>query len=648
MVDGGPVMPRHLTLHDIGQGHGRRRPITAWLRRRPVLLVVPVLVTAGLVASTGWWLTSRPRVTAVAADLGGASRSAVPASARPCARTTPLVVASSVDKFALLASTAKQFSQRGPDAAGSCVQVTVVPKSSGATAAALAAGWPDGSGPRPDVWSPSGSVWLPLLEARLAAAQRSSLIPSPLTVPSIATSPMVIAMPRPMAQALGWPGQQIGWADLLKLASSGAGWGDYGHPEWGRFSLGKTNPNFSHAGLEGTIAAYYAAVGRTTGLTTDDVASATTRSFVAGVEQSVVRYGDNTVSFMQDWQRADGDNNALNYISAVVTEENLVPSYNEGNPTADPAKRGSQPPPHVQLVSIYPREGTFIADHPYAVLSEPWVDDAKRAAAASFLAYLQSTPVQQQWQANHYRDTQRRAGSGDGPGDGVLPDQPRRILTPPSAQVTNAVLTSWARLRKTANVLSVLDVSGSMAYPVGGSGEPKLTAAVRAATQSLSLFTDHDEAGLWSFSGGVAGKQDWTELVPIGPMNGAVGGATRRDAMASALKTFRAHGDTGLYNTVDAAYRAIIDRYQNDRINAVVLLTDGKNDAQGGLDLAGLLDDLGRTAGGRHVRIFTIGYGPDADTAVLEKLAHATGGTAYVAATPADIVKVYSAALSNV
>ena len=62
-------------------------------------------------------------------------------------------------------------------------------------------------------------------------------------------TPLVIAMPKPMADALGYPETPIGWADIARLATSDEGWAAYGHPEWGAFKLGKTNPNFSTSGL---------------------------------------------------------------------------------------------------------------------------------------------------------------------------------------------------------------------------------------------------------------------------------------------------------------------------------------------------------------------------------------------------------------
>ncbi len=582
----------------------------------------------------------------VAQGRGDGDRAAA-AHPAPCTLpATTVVVAASADKAALLTRFAADFSATGRSVTGQCEQVQVITKSSGAAATALAKGWQPSDGPQPDVWSPTGSIWLPLLEDRLAKAQRSSLVPVPSAVAHIAASPMVVAMPRPMATALGWPDKPIGWADLLSLASSKAGWAAFGHPEWGQFSLGKTNPNFSHAGLEGTIATYYAAVRRTSGLTSADIGSAVTRRFVAGVEQSVVRYGDNTASFLSDWLRADDAGQSMTYISALVTEENLVPSYNEGNPTADPAAAGKHPPPKVPLVAIYPKEGTFVADHPYAVLSAPWVTPERRAVAQSFLSYLVSQPVQAKWQRYHFRDAQNRPGT-DGLDVGVIATQPTQILQPPSPEITAEVLSSWVELRKTANVLSLVDVSGSMADRLKGSATTKLDAAKAAATASLSLFTDKDEVGLWSFSGGVEGKQDYAEQVPIGPMDGAVGDSVRRDAMAAALKALVPSGDTGLYNTVAAAYQTVLDRYRDDRINAIVVLTDGKNDAKGGLTLPKLLTLIKGITGGRPIRIITIAYGPDADQDALAQMARATKGASYVAPTSADIPKVYSAALSN-
>src|SRR3546814_2992528 len=82
---------------------------------------------------------------------------------------------------------------------------------------------------------------------------------------SFMLTPLVIAMPRPMAEALGWPDEPLGFADILALGKDQAGWGAYDHPEWGAFRLGKTNPNFSTSGLSALVAQAYAAHGKTSG-----------------------------------------------------------------------------------------------------------------------------------------------------------------------------------------------------------------------------------------------------------------------------------------------------------------------------------------------------------------------------------------------
>jgi Ca-activated chloride channel homolog len=561
-------------------------------------------------------------------------------------QTTPVVVVSSAEKAGLLAASATSFNAENLRSKAPCVTVQVVKKSSGTAQSALAKGWSADDGPQPDVWSPSGSVWLPLLEERLKAGGRPSLIRDPANVRGFAQSPMVIAMPRPMAEALGWPGKALGWADLLALASSGAGWAQFGHPEWGKFTLGKTNPNFSHAGLEGTIATYYAATGKTSGLSLEDVARSDTRAFVAGVEQSVLRYGDTTVTFASDWYKADADGRALGFISALVTEENLVVSYNNGNPTGDPAKQGESAPPQTPLVAIYPDEGTFVADHPYAVLDADWVTAEKRAAADQFYRYLLTEPVQRIWQENHFRNAEGELDQGLGPEKGVLPTQPKKVLEPPTAEVTDAVLASWSQLRKTANVLTLVDVSGSMNKPVAGSPTTKLAAASGAIADSLKLFTDRDQVGLWSFSDRATGT-DYQQLVPIGPLNGDVRGVPRRDYLANVAGSLQAVGDTALYNSLAAAYSTVTERYRDDQINAIVLLTDGRNDTAGGVPLDGLLAQIQKTYAEKPVHIIAIGYGPDADNETLARIARASKGAAYKASTTSDISKVYAAALSN-
>jgi Ca-activated chloride channel family protein len=117
-----------------------------------------------------------------------------------------LEVNSSTEKGDLLADLAEDYNDSGRElAGGKCARVAVSETSSGVAKDALAQGWDerrDGA-PEPQVWTPSSSLWLTLLQRDATAADRKLLTDDKPR--SLATSPLAIAMPRPMAEALGWP-----------------------------------------------------------------------------------------------------------------------------------------------------------------------------------------------------------------------------------------------------------------------------------------------------------------------------------------------------------------------------------------------------------------------------------------------------------
>jgi len=134
--------------------------------------------------------------------------------------------------------------------------------------------------------------------------------------------------------------------------------------------------------------------------------------------------------------------------------------------------------------------------------------------------------------------------------------------------------------------------------------------------------------------------------VPIGPTNARLpNGKIRREVLAEALARLQAtDGDTGLYDTTLAAFRALKRSYAPDRINIVVLLTDGINDdPTGGIDRAELLRRLkAEQDKDKPVRIITVAYGANADATSLKLISQATGGLAYVSRDPRDILRVFT------
>jgi Ca-activated chloride channel family protein len=562
-------------------------------------------------------------------------------------------LAVSPEKIDLLTDLARTFN--GSDEAevdGECLFIRPQSKSSGLGASLLVEGWDeDTQGPQPVVWSPASSAWGAIVDQRLTEQGEEPIAGQ--GTPFMLT-PLVIAMPQPMAEALGWPDEALGWSDILDLATDGEGWAAYDHPEWGPFRLGKTNPNFSTSGLSALIAQSYAATGKTEGLTEEDLARQNVIDFATGVESSVVHYGDTTLTFLNNLYRADQRGTSLTYASAVAVEEKSVIDYNRGNPDGVLQPGEEARPPRVPLVAIYPEEGTLYSDNPFFVLDAEWVSDEEREGAELFQTFVQEAENQERVLEFGFRPGNPDVAIGDPitSENGVDPGQPQTLLEVPEPPVMIELLDRWDEQRKPARVELLVDVSGSMGDPASGdSGPTKLDLAIQAATNALDQFASRDVVGLRVFSTelGPTASDEVLELVTPAPMT-AAHVSDLREEIGGLFPT----NATPLYTAVQSTYNAAVEAYDPESINAIVLLSDGVNDdGEDGDDdqqLDALLDDL--TAGSeggrsRPVRVFAIAYGEQADVARLRQIAEASDAALYVASDAATIDRVLAAVISN-
>jgi Ca-activated chloride channel family protein len=558
-------------------------------------------------------------------------------------------VAVSSEKIDLLTDLAETFNASDEARTGDrCTFVRPYTKASGEAARLLAEGWTDeeADGPRPVIWSPASSAWGAVVNQRLADQGQPEIAPP--SEPFMLT-PLVIAVPQPMAEALGYPEQPVGWADVLQLARDDQGWGAFGNPQWGPFRLGKTNPNFSTSGLSALIAQYYAATGKTADLSAEDLARPEVQDFARGVESAVVHYGDTTLTFLNNLARADARGTALTYASAVAVEEVSVVNYNRGNPDGV-LQPGEEPvPPRVPLVAIYPEEGTLFSDNPFITLDAEWVDDAERTAAAAFTEYVTRPENQERVLEFGFRpgNPEVPLGAPITPENGLDPAQPQTELEVPDPAVLVELLDLWDTQRKGARVLMVIDVSGSMGDPAGSGGrETKLELAQRAAVAALEQFSDADEVGLRVFSTDLSPTPptEYVDLVPIGPIT------EQRDELRRQIENLVPTQGTPLYTVTRDSYRDMVEGFAPDRINAVVLLSDGRNEDPANTDLDGLLAALTEgTEGGSAtpVRVFPIAYGQDSDLGTLRRVAEATNAAVYDASDARSIDRVLTAVISN-
>ena len=563
---------------------------------------------------------------------------------------TTIQVTVSPEKLDLMTELAADFNKTPAAkqaADGSCAFAKVRRLSSGAGADALSGGWADeaASGPKPTIWSPAGAGWGAVANQRLADKGQPAM--APRDAQSLMLTPLVIGMPKPMADALGHPARPIGFDDLVALSQDPAGWGGKGHPEWGPFKLGKTNPNFSTSGLNATVAQYYTAVKKSQGLTAEDVARRDVAEFNRKIEAAVVHYGDTTLTFLNNLYRADQRGTSLTYVSAVAVEEKSIIDYNRGNPDGV-LEQGEKPrPPRVPLVAIYPKDGTLFSDNPLYVLDAPWVTPKHRAGGQAFSRFAQQEDNQRKALATGFRPANPAVAVADPiiAGNGVDPGQPATTLGVPEPAVLASIITMWGEQRKGAQVLLVIDVSGSMGEE-GGDGQTKLDLAKEAAVNALSQFGPNDLVGLRIFSTRISPREptDYLDLVPIGPI------ATNREQIANRIRGLVPTEGTPLYTTATASFELITKQYKPSLINAVVLLTDGRNEDQRNNDLQGTLAKLGAGSeggGSQPVRLFTIGFGKDADQGALKRLAEATSARAYDSSDPKAIDQVFTNVISN-
>jgi Ca-activated chloride channel family protein len=556
----------------------------------------------------------------------------------------------SSEKIELLTRLAHDFNASDDARVGDdCVFARVQSKASGGATQLLATSWDeDSEGPRPVIWSPAASSWGAILDQRLADAGQPAMTGD---FTSFMLTPLTIAMPRPMAEALGWPDEPIGFADILALTRDPQGWAAHGHPEWGAFRLGKTNPNFSTSGLSALIAQAYAANGKTSGLSLEDLAKPSTAEFARGVESAVVHYGDITQTFLNNWYRADQRGNPFGYVSALAVEEKSVIDYNRGNPDGVLSEGEEPRPPRVPLVAIYPEEGTVYSDNPLFVLDAPWVDSQQKAGAAKFVDYVQQPANQEKVLAYGFRPGNTSVALDDpiSAANGVDPDQPQTLLEVPSPGVLDRLLDDWQDQRKGARVLLLMDVSGSMGDVADpDTGATKLDLAKQATLDALDDFNDDDEVGLWVFTTDLPDDHPFASLVEpqrVGDI---------RENLRNKIRDLAPLNGTPLYTATRAAYDHLLDSFDPTRINAVVLLSDGVNDDGEPDDdrdeLNQLLQRLSASAEGQqrqNVRVFPISYGDGADVATLRRIAEASQGALYDSSDPRSIRKVFVAVVSN-
>jgi Ca-activated chloride channel family protein len=541
---------------------------------------------------------------------------------KKCSGQVKLSVAAASEIAPAVEQAAQQWIADGADVNGTCVAVAVSAINPATMAAAVArqhrvALTGLGSAPAsvsvPDVWIPDSSTWLLRLRADATGFQ-------PTDGASVAQSPVVLAMPAPVAKTVGWPAKKLSWKDLLGQVTSSKT----------PLRAGLVDPTRDASGLSGLLALAGAAGNDSAGAQQKVGAL---RSLATG--SSSIRE-----DLMQKFPRAADPTDIASSLSAAPLSEEDVVSYNAQKPA-------------VQLAAIYLQPTPMAMDYPFSVMPE--VDLQKSSAAAALHKVLQTAAFKDRLAASGLRGPDGTVGKGFATPIGAPAAFPPAAPSAgqagaaAAAKVTSAVsqlIGSWAAITLPGRVLAVFDVSGSMSktVPTAG-GLTRAQVTQKAAAQGLALFDDRWAVGNWIFSTDMNGKKPYKQLVPITPLSSG------RSLLQAAIPEMnpKKNGDTGLYDTALAAYRDVQDGWQGGRVNSVIMFTDGKNENPDGITRSELVASLKKLRDPkRPVRMVIIGIGDEVDRGELEAITDATdAGGVFIAPDPAKISEIFLEAIAS-
>jgi Ca-activated chloride channel family protein len=445
---------------------------------------------------------------------------------------------------------------------------------------------------KPHLWSPVARSWINLMNEQWQLRYHHDFVE---TARPTARTALVLATWEPMARALGWPDRPIGWSDFVKVANDPQGWASYGHPEWGKFKFGHAHPDFSTSANLSLASLAYAETGKKSELTPDDLKRPEVVESLAAIERGIVHYGESA-----GWLTEKMCTLGPSYLSAVPLYESNVIKANEKFP-----KKA------FPLVAIYPREGTFWEEHPAGIVNADWVSEEEHEAAKLYLDFLTS-PAEQA----------KTTRAGFRPADPEPQDA--NALAPVSDEVFKRLSVLWHQVKKKSTVYLLVDTSGSM------NGEP-MNAARRGAEGFLKRMENEDEVQVIAFSDAVRPLGRLGKIRDVG------------EPLCAKVRGLFAEGNTALYDSISLALDEIEQAKKTrrePRLYGIVLLTDGM-DTSSKTQKLDLLARLPKREDTEATRIFTIGYGPDADVNLLRELSERTNAVTAKGDEPQNLEKIY-------
>jgi hypothetical protein len=571
-------------------------------------------VTTGRTGAAGRYRPGRKRrlgtavltilAAAVAATLLVALGARTISARATCAgQTTTARVAVSGEIEPVAQRVATYFNSEHRQVDGRCAAVAVHAESAATVAAALAQGSPGQLHPAVNAWIPDSSLWLDVAGGSPAAAKL--VRPTGLV---IAETPLVIAMPRAAAARMPIFGSSVGWQILLPQSAGGPARALGLNVEY-------PDPTQSAAGLAGLVE-----IKRIFGY--GRIARGDMASFALNVQVVHPASGAGSLPSLDAFARTSGSHTA----PVTLTSEQAVVAFDRANP--------GQP-----LAMRYPSQGTFQLSYPYVLTTSGGVT---LAVAKAFGSALRSSYASAYVRYEGFRTPGGTAGGW--PASYGLSGSAPLQLTPPGPGQAGKELHAWHVLGLGSRFLAINDVSAAMATPVAPGGPTLEQVLGRTSAAGMKRFPDSTQMGLWVFASHLSGALPYRQLVPMGPLPGQFGVVTRRQAIQHLAATGQTvpHSRAALYGTLLAAYKQMVDSYQPQYVNDIIVLTAGVENDPSDISAASLLHSLHTLAEpGRPVEILMVVFGVPKDLGDLQQIAKATNGKVWPVTSASQVPQIF-------
>jgi Ca-activated chloride channel homolog len=412
--------------------------------------------------------------------------------------------------------------------------------------------------PNPTIVTPSSADWL----IRANQAVRHTLVDTAASR-SIVSAYIGIVTYRDMAECLGWPDKQIGYADIIALRNDPRGWASYptARAEWGQRPLvAFTDPITSTTGRSVLFSLYAIAANKSPReLDLADVSNPQVIGYVKRFQSLIDHYMIGTVPLNTKVYQGPRYGHFF-----LMPEDNLIHLYEGTEYAFIDGKEVQAPPIQKPMVMIYPREGSMVRNNIAGMVQAPWVTPDQREGAERWVDFLLQDRQQKAFMQAGFRPGSQLSladpASRINGKYGLDPEPQTPLLSPEliDPAVADSIEKAWPEVKRPGIVTFVVDISGSM------SGK-KINQARQGMIRALDSMASNNQVGFLTFSDTVSNQ------VPVAPLT------LNRYIIADIVQRMTVQSSTALYDAIKSGIQ-MTDSAEgdSDAIRAVVVLTDGQ------------------------------------------------------------------------